>query len=298
MLDWCWPNWWGAHVQGDGTPLVTARRVAAHRLAFERPSVPFGDPAADEALARDVAGGETGATGAMVTYLRGRTAFFDRVVVHAIERGVPQMVILGAGYDGRALRFGAPEVRWWEVDHPDTQRDKRSRLERLGVAADQVAFVPLDLRLGGLPDVLRRAGFDPDAPAQVLCEGVAVYLSPDVLERTLHGLRSLVTVGTRLAISLGVQFGSVDGGTRRRRFDAAVASVGEAALNHLTPDEGEAPLVRTRWRTAEVSDRARRAGFVVALPRWEPAGGPAPCPACRARVGSSKGCCTGRRPTS
>ena len=37
-------------------PSATARRVAAYRLGFERLTVSYGDPAADEALARDVAG--------------------------------------------------------------------------------------------------------------------------------------------------------------------------------------------------------------------------------------------------
>ena len=39
----------------DGQVSVTAQRVAAHRLTFDRIPVPYGDPAADEALARDVA---------------------------------------------------------------------------------------------------------------------------------------------------------------------------------------------------------------------------------------------------
>jgi len=39
----------------DGGPSVTARRVAAHRLGFDRVPVAYGDPAADEALAVDVA---------------------------------------------------------------------------------------------------------------------------------------------------------------------------------------------------------------------------------------------------
>ncbi len=41
----------------DGGPSVTARRVAAHRLGFSRVPAPYGAPAADEALAADVAAG-------------------------------------------------------------------------------------------------------------------------------------------------------------------------------------------------------------------------------------------------
>jgi Phosphotransferase enzyme family len=42
----------------EGRPSVTARRVAAYRLGFDRLAAGFGDPAADERLAADVAAGE------------------------------------------------------------------------------------------------------------------------------------------------------------------------------------------------------------------------------------------------
>jgi O-methyltransferase involved in polyketide biosynthesis len=112
---------------------VTARRVAAYRLAFERLATDYGRPAADEALSRDVADGESpDLGGAMARYLRGRTAFFDRVVVNALNREVTQVVNVGAGYDGRAWRYAKDGVRWWEVDQAGTQADKRARLVRLG----------------------------------------------------------------------------------------------------------------------------------------------------------------------
>jgi hypothetical protein len=41
----------------SGAPSITAGRVAAHRLGFPRVPAPYGDPAADEALAADVAAG-------------------------------------------------------------------------------------------------------------------------------------------------------------------------------------------------------------------------------------------------
>ena len=55
----------------------------------------------------------------------GRTCFIDRALRSALEEGVDQLVILGAGYDCRAYRL--PElasVRTFEVDHPDTQARK------------------------------------------------------------------------------------------------------------------------------------------------------------------------------
>jgi Leucine carboxyl methyltransferase len=48
-------------------------------------------------------------------YLRARAAFFDRVVVNALGRNVSQVVSVAAGYDGRALRYAKPGVRWFEL---------------------------------------------------------------------------------------------------------------------------------------------------------------------------------------
>jgi hypothetical protein len=53
--------------------------------------------------------------------------------VSALEAGIDQVVVVGAGYDGRALRYSRPGVRWFEVDHPDTQADKRERRLLVGL---------------------------------------------------------------------------------------------------------------------------------------------------------------------
>lgn len=110
------------------------QHVAAYRLAFERLPAPLGDPESDERLAPDlVAGFNFEPEERMAGYLRVRTSFFDRVVLKALERRTTQVAAIGAGYDGRALRCAEPGVRWFEVDHPVTQRDKRQRLQRLAI---------------------------------------------------------------------------------------------------------------------------------------------------------------------
>jgi methyltransferase (TIGR00027 family) len=260
----------------DGQPSVTAQRVAAARLGFDRLATTFGDPAADERLAADVAGAETSEPGErMVRYLRARTSFFDRVVVSAIERGVTQLLVVGAGYDGRPLRYAKAGVSWFEVDHPATQSDKRGRLDRLGIATGHITFTGTDLRAGGLARALLAAGFEADAPAQMICEGVAVYLDPAVLAGLLAELRAVATAGTRLALSTSVSLPAGDQGARER-FADRVAAVGEPVRNTLTAAGVEQLLERGRWRAVDVSDRSKRLGFVVAAPLWRPALPPAP----------------------
>ena len=77
----------------DGGPSQTARRVAAHRLDFTRVPADYGDPAADQALATDVANGLLAPASRMHDYLAARTAFFDRTVTSALGRGVEQVVV-------------------------------------------------------------------------------------------------------------------------------------------------------------------------------------------------------------
>ena len=258
---------------------MTAQRVAAYRLAFDRLPAPFGDPSADERLAQDVLRTLPFIRSEhMARYLRARTAFFDRVVVNGLERDVTQVACIGAGYDGRPLRYAKSGVRWFEVDHPATQADKRLRLKRLKIEVSHIRFVALDLNRGGVDSALIDSGWDPDANSLMLCEGLAVYLDARVLETLLKDLRVLATAGARLALSLPLPATRAD---RRERFRAAIAAVGEPARNTLTSEQAAEILAATRWRAADVSTRSRRAGFAVAAPAWESAAAETPPTASR-----------------
>ena len=228
----------------ESGPSWTARRVAAHRLDFSRIPAPYGDAAADEALAGDVAGELRITEGRMHAYLAARTAFFDRIVVGALDGGVRQVVIGGAGYDGRALRYAKPGVRWFEVDHPATQADKRERLDRLGLDAAHVRFVAADFAADPVADLLLAAGLDANAPSLFLLEGVAVYLEPTVADAILDQFRQVAGAGSRLAISVSLS-GEYDSG--RAGFRASVAARGEPARSAFGADEAEAILARAGW---------------------------------------------------
>jgi methyltransferase (TIGR00027 family) len=234
-----------------GGPSLTARRVAARRLGFSRVPAPHGDPGADEALAADVAAGQPPPSGRMRDYLAGRTRFFDQVVVRAIDRGMRQIVIGAAGYDGRAFRYARSGVRWFEVDLPATQRDKRERLERLGLAARQVRFVEADFTRDPVAERLLQAGLDPAEPSLFLLEGIAVYLEAPVLESVLSQFRQVAAVGSRLAISVSL---SGTHSEARSRFAESVAALGEPARSALGADEAAELLARTGWQVTAAGD--------------------------------------------
>jgi methyltransferase (TIGR00027 family) len=247
----------------DDAPSRTARGVAAHRLNYERLEAAYGDPAADEALTRDVADGlRRGPDSPRHEYLRARTAFFDRVVVNSVEHRVRQVVVGAAGYDGRAFRYARPGVRWFEVDHPATQADKLARIARLGLGAGRITFVAADFTTDPVADLLTAAGLDISRTTLFLLEGVAAYLEQPVLERVLAEFRAVTVPGGLLAIS--VSPGNAPSADRDR-FRAAVAAVGEPIRSTLSAAAARELLAGAGWQVSEGGrERLRSAGLLLA----------------------------------
>ncbi len=114
----------------------------------------------------------------------------------------PQVVILGAGLDGRAWRMRELATSLvFEVDHPDTQRQKLQRVASLTREARDVRFVPVDFRGGDLAHALEAAGHDPHLPTAWLWEGVVMYLDRDQIETTLRIVEDRSAPGSRLIVA-------------------------------------------------------------------------------------------------
>jgi methyltransferase (TIGR00027 family) len=128
-----------------------------------------------------------------------RTVAIDEAVRGA---AAPQVVILGAGLDGRAWRM--PELGQsvvFEVDHPDTQREKMARAAALVPLAREVRFVPVDFTRDRLDDRLAAASHDPTRPTTWVWEGVVMYLTRAEVEATLEVVARRSVPGSRLVIA-------------------------------------------------------------------------------------------------
>ena len=246
-------------------PSLTARGVAAARSRVTRLPWDSGAPEADERLAASLVeeleraplAHPTRRRGDFLGYIEARTTFFDRAVVRALERGVRQIVILGAGYDGRSLRYRTPGVRYFEVDHPATQSDKRRRLERIGASTEGIAFVAADLTHDGLATALTDAGFDTGRPAQFLCEGLLRYL-PERWFRELFAVTAACAAPTsELAASISTRDRAISEEERAR--EEALARAGEAVLTVPTADTALQWLLTARWTPVSVEDVAQHA---------------------------------------
>jgi methyltransferase (TIGR00027 family) len=112
----------------------------------------------------------------------------------AVERGVRQVVILGAGLDTFALRnpHGAQQIRIYEVDHAATQAWKRQRLGEAQIALPPwLILVPVDFERDDLGEKLVAAGFEQNLPAFFTWLGVVPYLTEDAIGRTLNYMSSI-----------------------------------------------------------------------------------------------------------
>src|SRR5258708_4281027 len=68
-------------------------------------------------------------TGGRSLHMMLRTRAIDDAIIEAVNDGARQLVVVGAGLDARAWRLPAlRECVVFEVDHPATQRYKRSRV--------------------------------------------------------------------------------------------------------------------------------------------------------------------------
>jgi methyltransferase (TIGR00027 family) len=117
------------------------------------------------------------------------------------EAAAEQVVILGAGLDGRAWRMAElASVTVYEVDHPDTQRQKRARISALAQQAHEVRFVAVDFTRDSLDDALARAGHDASKKTTWIWEGVVMYLTPEQVRATLAVIAKRSAPRSRLAL--------------------------------------------------------------------------------------------------
>jgi methyltransferase (TIGR00027 family) len=185
--------------QGSRTADRVAERRAAHQVR-DRPLV-LDDPIALRIIRPEVAhelrtNPPAQESSILGPYLRAffvmRSRFAEDALEAAMADGVRQYVVLGAGFDTFAYRNPFPELRVFEVDHPDTQAIKQQRLANGGIEIpSSLTFVPVDFTAMKLDDALRGAGFDLTAPAFFSWLGVVPYLERPAIDATFGFIASL-----------------------------------------------------------------------------------------------------------
>ena len=121
-------------------------------------------------------------------FIIARTAFFDGLFMEALKNQIPQIVLLGAGYDSRAYRFAESNrsTKIYELDALSTQNRKIKCLKAAQINIPvEVHFVPINFITESLSDVLEKAGCQYQERTLFLWEGVSYYLDCEAVDKTL-----------------------------------------------------------------------------------------------------------------
>lgn len=131
-----------------------------------------------------------------------RTPWYDQHVLRGVADGCRQVVLLAAGFDGRAQRLGLPaDTTVFELDTAPVLDFKEAALTAEHVAtplAVRRCTVATDLRFDWAT-ALVDAGFDPARPTVWLAEGLLEYLDGAECDRLLDTITTLSAPGSHFA---------------------------------------------------------------------------------------------------
>lgn len=225
-------------------PSRTAFAAAAHRAAHQilEGGRIFADPLAirilgeeAETIAREAE--EHPSRHRMRLFLAVRTRYAEDALAAAVERGVRQIVVLGAGLDTYAYRssFSDSGIRIFEVDHPATQEWKRQRLMEAGIATPPtLTFAAVDFEHETLAGGLTAAGFNPTQQTFFTWLGVVPYLSEEAIWSTLRFIAGLQGEA-QVVFDYANPPGSLDADLRAAHDERAarVAAIGEPWVSYF-----------------------------------------------------------------
>ena len=121
-------------------------------------------------------------------YVYARTKVFDATFISALEDYFTQIVLLGAGFDTRALRFADYNrgTKIFELDVPTTQDPKLDifRKKKL-IIPPELVFSSIDFDSEDIFTILEKVGYQDGGKSLFLWEGVCMYLSPQAVDDTL-----------------------------------------------------------------------------------------------------------------
>lgn len=132
-----------------------------------------------------------------------RARYAEQVLKSAVEKGIDQYVILGAGMDSFAFRRPdlMSRIDVFEIDHPLTQGQKLARIRRAGwTLPSRLHFVPADLTKISAVEALEGSGFQGSRPTFLTLMGVAYYITAEDLGETAESIARNLPEGTLLVL--------------------------------------------------------------------------------------------------
>lgn len=132
-------------------------------------------------------------------YVIARTRYIDRIFTDAVNQGVEQVLIFGAGYDTRSTRLlrDGDSTRVFEVDAEVTQDSKLERFREVGVPVpDNTTYISIDFLKDDPKESLRENGFQTGRRCLFILEGLLMYLDEEAVEKTFQLMYELSDEGS------------------------------------------------------------------------------------------------------
>jgi methyltransferase (TIGR00027 family) len=179
------------------------------------------------------------AHGGMRFFIAARSRFSEAALARGVEeRGVEQLVVLGAGLDTFAYRNPLGDrLRVFEVDHPATQMWKQRRLKEAAIPIPEtLAFTPVNFERDSLLDRLTEAGLSPDRRTFFMWLGVVPYLTLEAVKGTLATIGA-IKGGAEVVFDYSDPPETLSPEMRALQAERAarVASIGEPFLTYFDP---------------------------------------------------------------
>ena len=172
----------------------------------------------------------------------------------ALDSGVSQIVILGAGFDPLCseLQQEVPNAEFWEIDHPATQRHKVRVCAEIGI--ERMHFVAIDLSTAGFDrEALISSGFDPAKRTFWIAEGLLMYFPGDIVSSLIKTLSSFSSAGSQLAFTfMEKQHGRIRFDSQTKLVDWWLRTRSEPFLWGAT--RSEFPEFVRPWRVIQFFD--------------------------------------------
>src|SRR5208337_577434 len=125
-------------------------------------------------------------------YVVARTKYVDAAFRRALAEQFDQILIFGAGFDTRALRFEGESrnTRIFELDVPVTQEAKIAQYRKRNLSIpSNLTFIAIDFDNGSRAEKLRYAGFHNVQRSLFLVYGLLMYPQPDSVAATFRTLQ-------------------------------------------------------------------------------------------------------------
>lgn len=125
----------------------------------------------------------------MYEYVIARTKFIDSVFQNAITHKFDQILIFGAGFDSRGVRFSNSnnKTEIFELDAPKTQNAKIKQLKNRGIETKKnINYISIDFNKDSLEDKLLKSGFIKNKKSLFILEGLTMYLDPEAAANTFN----------------------------------------------------------------------------------------------------------------